>query len=85
MIHLQLVVFAEEVSNKAVYLMLRGKALNVLPGHSAEAQEALSKAVKLDPKLAEAWVNLGECYWKNKEIELAKNCFLGALNHVGIK
>ena len=62
--------------------MLRGKALNVLPSYSPEAQDALSKAVKLDPKLVDAWVALGESYWKNKDVESAKNCFLGALNHV---
>ncbi len=63
--------------------MLRGKALNVLPTHSSEAHEALSRAVKLDPRLVEGWVQLGESYWKKKDIDGAKNCFLGALNHVG--
>lgn len=63
--------------------MLRGKALNVLPAYDSKAQEALSKAVKLDPKLVEAWNNLGECYWKCEDIVAAKNCFTGALNYVG--
>jgi len=62
--------------------MLRGKALNVLPLYDREAQENLSKAVKLDPKLSDAWVSLGESYWKNGEVDAARNCFLGALNHV---
>ena len=62
--------------------MLRGKALNVLPSFDNTAQEALSKAVKLDPSLVEAWTNLGECYWKNGDVEAAKNCFTASLNHV---
>jgi len=38
--------------------------------------------VKLEPKLAEAWSHLGECYWKNNQIESARNCFVGSLSHV---
>ena len=61
--------------------MLLGKALNILPGQHPEAQDYLSKSVKLNPKLVEAWVVLGECYWSKNDIETAKNCFQGALNH----
>lgn len=70
------------VPQKADFLMLHGKALNVVPNYSKQAEELLSKAVKLDPHLVEAWVQLGEVYWKDKRIEDAKNCFQGALNHV---
>lgn len=63
--------------------MLRGRALNVLPTFDPLSEEALSKAVKLDPKLVEAWNELGESYWKKGEIPAAKNCFVGALGHVG--
>jgi len=72
----------DSLCTKAEYLMLRGRALNVLPQYSKEAEDCLSKAVKLDPKLAEAWSYLGECYWKNNQIESARNCFVGSLNHV---
>ena len=72
----------DEVENKARYLLLKGKALNVLPSHNEEAHDLLSKAVKLDPRLAEAWVQLGESYWKNRDVDGAKNCFIGALSHV---
>ncbi|XP_077982744.1 tetratricopeptide repeat protein 5-like [Glandiceps talaboti] len=71
----------EKVQNKAIYLMLQGKTLNILPKYDSGAYDALSRAVKLDPKLVEAWNQLGECYWKNKDIDSAKNCFTGALNH----
>ena len=64
--------------------MLQGKALNVLSTYSAQAEELLSKAVKLDPRLVEAWIQLGEVYWKNHKVEDAKNCFQGALQHVSL-
>jgi tetratricopeptide (TPR) repeat protein len=70
------------IRGKAEYLLQRGRALNVMPNYCKESEELLSKAVKLDPKLAEAWVYLGECYWKNNQIELARNCFEGSLSHV---
>ncbi|XP_040272710.1 tetratricopeptide repeat protein 5 isoform X1 [Bufo bufo] len=67
--------------NKAFFLMLKGKALNVTPSYCLEAEEMLSKAVKLDPGLVEAWNQLGEVYWKKMDVTAAKTCFLGALNH----
>jgi len=69
---------------KAYQLYLKGRALNVLPDHSPEAETLLSRSVKLDPTLVEAWNELGECYWKRGDIETAKTCFEGALNHVNI-
>lgn len=53
--------------------------------YSKEAEDLLSKAIKLDPKLVEAWNELGECYWKNNKISEAMNCFKGALKQVGGK
>lgn len=53
-----------------------------MPQYSKEAEEVLSRAVKLDPKHVDAWNELGESYWKKDEIEEAKNCFSGALLHV---
>ncbi|KAF2901649.1 hypothetical protein ILUMI_04537 [Ignelater luminosus] len=67
--------------NRAKYNYLKGRALNVLPKYSKEAEDLLSKAVKLDPKLVEAWNELGECYWKNDNIKEAENCFARALNY----
>lgn len=64
--------------------MLKGKALNVTPNYCPEAEEVLSKAVKLDPGLVEGWNQLGEVYWKKMDVASAKTCFLGALNHVRI-
>ncbi|XP_032687118.1 tetratricopeptide repeat protein 5-like isoform X2 [Odontomachus brunneus] len=67
--------------SRANYYYLKGKALNVVDRFIPQAEELLSKAVKLEPKLIEAWNELGECYWKNDDIQQAKNCFIGALPH----
>lgn len=67
---------------RAKYYYLRGRALNVVPRYSKEAEDLLSKAIKLDPKLVEAWNELGECYWKNDNLKEATNCFNKALLYV---
>lgn len=72
--HLQL-----SIDNKAVFFYLRGKILNITPSFDQRAEECLSKAVKLDPNLIEAWNQLGESYWKNQNIAAAANCFTGAI------
>lgn len=69
------------VQGNAQVLMLTGKALNVTPDYSPKAEELLSKAVKLEPKLVEAWNQLGEVYWKKGDIAAAHTCFSGALTH----
>jgi tetratricopeptide (TPR) repeat protein len=70
------------VQGKAQALMLTGKALNVTPDYSPKAEELLSKAVKLEPELVEAWNQLGEVYWKKGDVAAAHTCFSGALTHV---
>lgn len=56
--------------------------MNVLPKYNKEAEELLSTAVKLDPKLVDAWNELGECYWKRDKMNEAGNCFKRALSIV---
>lgn len=65
--------------NKAKFFYLKGKLLNVSSTYSKEAENLLSKALKLDRKLVETWNELGECYWKNGEIQKAQGCFETAL------
>ncbi|XP_067137612.1 tetratricopeptide repeat protein 5-like [Centruroides vittatus] len=72
--------FCEE-NNKAQFHMLKGQILNVESDFDQEALESLSKSVKLNPKLFEAWNHLGECYWKKGDVQAARNCFEGALKH----
>lgn len=69
-------------SSKAFYLYLRARALNVMPDVDPVAEESLSKALKLNPALIEAWNELGECLWKKGKVRDAKNCFENALTHV---
>ena len=69
-------------TKKSQYFYLLGKTLNVTSTYNPQAQEALSRAVKLDPLLVDAWNCLGECLWKKGDVEAAKNCFTGALEHV---
>ncbi|XP_072024550.1 tetratricopeptide repeat protein 5-like [Amphiura filiformis] len=71
----------DEIKSKADYLCQRGKAFNVMPEYNEEGLQCLAKAVKLEPKLVEAWNHLGEGYWKKKDVENARNCFTGALNY----
>lgn len=71
-----------EKADRAVYQMLLGKALNIRREYDSETHEALSRAVKLNPKLVEAWNELGECYWKKGDILKARNCFEGVLKIV---
>ncbi|KAM6450718.1 tetratricopeptide repeat protein 5 [Liasis olivaceus] len=66
---------------RAYTLMLKGKALNVSADYNAQSEELLSKAVKLDPELVEAWNQLGEVYWKKGDVSAAHTCFSGALSH----
>ncbi|XP_019865803.1 tetratricopeptide repeat protein 5 [Aethina tumida] len=61
--------------DKAKYSYLRGRLLNVLPKFSPESEVLLSRACKLNPKLMEAWNELGESYWKKDDLVEAKNCF----------
>ncbi|KAF7132666.1 hypothetical protein RHSIM_Rhsim09G0101300 [Rhododendron simsii] len=65
---------------RATYEYLRGKILDVFPEYRKEAEDHLSKAVKLSPSLADAWLCLGNCIWKKGDLPSAKNCFTLALN-----
>lgn len=76
------IVFSESKVSRPKYFYLLGHAHNVMPTHSQDAETALTKAVKLEPNLVEAWNQLGESYWKCDNVKEAKNCFQGALNKV---
>lgn len=60
-------------------LYLRGKALDYLPEYSKNAEDFLSKAIKLLPTKFEAWDALGHVYWKKRDLASAKRCFEGSL------
>ncbi|CAG9782558.1 unnamed protein product [Diatraea saccharalis] len=66
---------------RAQFLYLKGRCYNINPAYDSRATQCLSKAVKLNPHLVDAWNELGECYWKNANIKEAKASFEGALKH----
>ncbi|RVE53033.1 hypothetical protein evm_002331 [Chilo suppressalis] len=68
-------------SSRANFLYLKGRCYNINPVYDARATQCLSKAVKLNPHLVDAWNELGECYWKNMNVKEAKASFEGALKH----
>ncbi|PAN09357.1 hypothetical protein PAHAL_2G016600 [Panicum hallii] len=65
---------------RGVFEFLRGKILDVFPDYHKEAEDHLSKAVKLNPSLVDAWLCLGNCIWKKGDLPAAKNCFSLALS-----
>ncbi|XP_075981931.1 tetratricopeptide repeat protein 5-like [Anticarsia gemmatalis] len=68
-------------AHRAKFLYLKGRCYNISPTYDARATQCLSKAVKLNPHLVDAWNELGECYWKNMNVKEAKASFEGALKH----
>lgn len=60
---------------KAYYHYLRGKLFNIFENYNLSAEANLCKAVKLDPRLTDAWKQLGECFWKKGDLDAAENCF----------
>ncbi|KAL7607814.1 uncharacterized protein LOC111912589 [Lactuca sativa] len=67
-------------TQRATYEYLRGKILDVLPEYSKKAEDHLSKAVKLNPSLGDAWLCLGNCIWKKGDLPATRNCFTLALS-----
>lgn len=58
---------------------LKGRAASYVPGQEKLAEENLSKALKLDPQLLDAWNGLGEVYWNMQDVAQAQRCFEQAL------
>ncbi|KNA14351.1 hypothetical protein SOVF_108210 [Spinacia oleracea] len=72
--------FRKSAIQRASYEHLKGKVLDVFPDYKKEAEDHLSKAVKLNPSLTDAWLSLGNCFWKKEDLVSAKNCFNRALS-----
>jgi len=53
--------------------------LDYIPEYTKQAEENLSKSIKLMPTKTEAWDALGHVYWKKRDIEQSKKCFEGSL------
>ena len=59
---------------------LIGHLYNVLDEYHREAEEHLSRAVKLNPSSVDTWNSLGECFWKKGDLNTARMCFSTALD-----
>lgn len=64
---------------KAHLHYLRGKVLDFQPDYTKQAEDNLSKAIKLLPTKREAWDALGHVYWKKNDLAASKKCFEGSL------
>eukprot|EP00928_Gymnodinium_smaydae_P009352 TRINITY_DN1348_c0_g1_i2.p1 TRINITY_DN1348_c0_g1~~TRINITY_DN1348_c0_g1_i2.p1 ORF type:complete len:526 (+),score=96.19 TRINITY_DN1348_c0_g1_i2:39-1616(+) len=64
-------------------VFLRGRAASLLPGQEHVAEQMLSKVLKLDPKLVEAWNALGEVYWNLQKYDQARSSFEQAIEFCG--
>jgi len=60
--------------------VLKAKLMTILPTYNDKARELLERVVKRDPTDFEAWNLLGEQYWRAGKIQMAKQCFEGALS-----
>lgn len=67
---------AEAQEGRAHRLWLRGEAVLGIDDTCPcpDAENLLTRAVKLDPSLVEAWNALGECYWRRGELNLSCHC-----------
>ncbi|EJW84858.1 hypothetical protein WUBG_04231 [Wuchereria bancrofti] len=72
-------------STSARYNYICGRILNICMDYDANCERYLSRAVKLDPSLSDAWYELGECVRKKEDFTTAMDCFRksSALNRTG--
>lgn len=69
------------LDTKAHDLMVKGRLLNAGEKYNQEAFDLLSKSIKLNPNLIDAWVELTECYQRKSDIEGAIVCLENALKY----
>jgi Tfp pilus assembly protein PilF len=55
--------------------------LNCLDDYQPGAEELLSRAVKLNPTNASAWISLAQCQWKKGSLAQAESFFLESLKY----
>ncbi|CAO4359896.1 unnamed protein product [Caenorhabditis nigoni] len=62
-------------NQKALLLSEAGKLYNVIWDYNETAEKFLTKAVRLNPKNADTWHELGLCVMKRQDLEFAQSCF----------
>ena len=63
------------IKDRSSFLYLKGRLLHVNGEFNSEAEFCLSKSVKLNPNLVEAWNELGEAYMRKHDWSTARTCF----------
>eukprot|EP00286_Rhodomonas_abbreviata_P021267 CAMPEP_0181309596 /NCGR_PEP_ID=MMETSP1101-20121128/12097_1 /TAXON_ID=46948 /ORGANISM="Rhodomonas abbreviata, Strain Caron Lab Isolate" /LENGTH=410 /DNA_ID=CAMNT_0023416089 /DNA_START=169 /DNA_END=1397 /DNA_ORIENTATION=+ len=72
---------SKTTQQRALVHYIRGKALDVEDDHVPKAEEELSKAVKLDSSMGDAWNQLGMSFWKKGDVQTAHDCWQSTLIH----
>ncbi|VDM99179.1 unnamed protein product [Thelazia callipaeda] len=70
-----------QCSASANYNYLCGRILNICEEYDANCERYLLRAVKLEPSMADAWHELGECVWKKKDFKTATDCYKKSLSY----
>lgn len=70
-----------QVSDKCQYFFLKGWLLNIVNHYDKNSYDLLTKAVKLKPDFDEAWLEIGECYFKKGDLKSSLNSFENVLKH----
>lgn len=71
---------SQTMSERAQNLLIKGKRLSqASKSYNPEATLLISRAIKLDPYLTNAWIELADCYQKNSDLDGAISCLENAL------
>ena len=72
-----------ECRESAEAIFLLGKALDANDAYDAQAEQLLSRSIKLDNTNPAAWCALGHCFWKNGQTLQAADCFRNGIDRGG--
>lgn len=67
---------------KASIYYLRGKVLDIKPNYEKDAEDSLSKSIKLNPFSWKTWDVLGHILWKKGNHEAALKSYNEAIEKV---
>ncbi|XP_073994685.1 tetratricopeptide repeat protein 5-like isoform X2 [Rhodnius prolixus] len=68
--------------DKLVYWLKLGQLYSMTKKDKQPAIDALSKVVKLDPSMPDAWNTMAECYWQGGDYDMAQKCLENSLKQV---
>jgi tetratricopeptide (TPR) repeat protein len=75
----QLLQLELNTATRAAALQHKGVLLSFTEFKAAE--NCLTKAIKLEPRLWTGWLALGEVFWATRDFDSAKNCFEQVIQH----